>query len=77
MWLRRQVKVTAVDAEAHVVTLVAEIPAPTVDAEGRPLPRPYAGPRVTVVLDYGKEVAPPANDGLNVGHGAVLDLRTL
>jgi hypothetical protein len=42
------------------------------------LPGPYAGPRITVTLTYGADMALPVGDGLDrIGRGAVVDIRTL
>jgi hypothetical protein len=71
-------RVTAYDAAGHVVTLVAELPAPARDAEGRAMLAPYSGPAIRVILDYGPAVGLPVGDRLDqIGRGAVLDLRTL
>jgi hypothetical protein len=78
MTLRKILKVVHYDDVEHRVTLTAELPAPMRDGEGRALPRPYAGPRVVVVLDYGPEVGLPVGEGLGQpGRSLRLDLQTI
>jgi len=78
MFLRRLLRVVDYTAETHTVTLLAELPAPARDGEGRALPAPYRGPAIRVILDYGAAVALPVGEGLDrLGRGAVVDIRTL
>jgi hypothetical protein len=76
VYLRRLMKVVDYNAETHVVTLAFELPKP-MQVDGRPVPGPYAGPAIRLILDYG-EVGLPTGDGLDrLGRSVVCDLRTV
>jgi hypothetical protein len=78
MWLRRSLKVVHYDDVEHRVTLTWELPAPMRDSAGQAVVGPYAGPEIRLVLDYGRNMAPPANDALHVvGRPVLLDIRTI